>query len=352
VSSNNTLFHNKHELLSEEIYNSSSMLPSRYVLVLTNKCNLNCSFCYQDKQSDEKNMKTSDWIHVLEQLPEYARVTLTGGEPLVYNDFKNIFSKIACKFDCNIISNGLLLSEEIIDIMLSFENFKVLSISIDDIGNKSRGVSEKQWKKLKNNLSYFIKKRDELKLNTILDIKTLILDDNSNELFDIYKYCREILQCDTYAFQFLKGSALQHADIMYEYEKIFEKPNTYVYRNLEDIKNELIKVQEYNTSKNKISYVHPNFLDLNTKSSLDIIDIINSPFHASNFKKCIFPWSSVHINYDGELFPCLSVSMGNVKDKSIENIMFGETYNKFKTELKEGLALACSRCGWLKLNEE
>ncbi len=349
--SKHTKFHSKHELLSKDIYDNSTMLPSRYVLVLTNKCNLNCSFCYQDKQSYEKNMKTNDWLNLINQLPAYSRITLTGGEPLVYSDFKNIFTEVATKFDCNIITNGLLLTKDIIDYILSFEKFKVLSISVDDIGNLSRDVTPKQWIELKENLSYFIKRRDELRLDTLLDIKTLILDNTSEQLFDIYKFCKEELNCDTHAFQFLKGSELQHADVISPYEKIFDNPNTYKYKKMNQIKQELQKVQKYNSTANTNSYVHPDFADLNNQSNLDNLDILNKDFNSNDYKKCIFPWSSVHINYDGELIPCLAIGMGNVKNKPLKDIIFSERFNKFKLEISKNLVPACSRCGWLKSKE-
>ena len=351
MNNNHTTFHNKHEKLSEDIYNNSSMLPSRYVFVLTNKCNLNCSFCYQDKQTLSKNMSTDDWLNVLEQIPAYSRVTLTGGEPLIFKGFKTVFSKAATDFDCNIITNGLLLSKEIIDFMLSFEKFQVLSISVDNIGNTTRDVTSEQWEKLKENLLYFIEKRNELGSKALLDIKTLILDENSTELFDIYTYCKEELKCDTHAFQFLKGSPLQHADSMYPYDSIFVEPKTHIYSNFTLIKEQLKKVQAYNQTHQKNSYVHPNFIDLSQEESLEPLNILNEPFKPKSYKHCIFPWSSVHINYDGEVFPCLSIGMGNLKTTSLKEVIFSDTFMQFKKELKEKLVPSCSRCGWLRPKE-
>ena len=55
----------------------------------------------------------------------------------------------ACeKFEVNIITNGILLTEELIDFMLQFENFKVLSVSIDNRNNSIRKIAnlkEKNW---------------------------------------------------------------------------------------------------------------------------------------------------------------------------------------------------------------
>ena len=45
-------------------------------------------------------------------------------------------------------------------------------------------------------------------------------DENAKSLFDIHKYCVEDLKCDTHAFQFLKGSPIQHSDIMFDLKKV------------------------------------------------------------------------------------------------------------------------------------
>ena len=43
------------------------------------------------------------------------------------------------------------------------------------------------------------------------------------------------------------------------------------------------------------------------------------------------PWSSVHINVDGNLFPCMAVSMGNVKNTKLSEIIFSDKFKKIQT---------------------
>ena len=91
-------------------------------------------------------MTADDWIKLTDQLPENSRVTLTGGEPIVIKDFRKIFDHVASKFECNMITNGLLLTEDLINFMLEYKNFKVLSVSIDNEKNiirKQANVNEK-----------------------------------------------------------------------------------------------------------------------------------------------------------------------------------------------------------------
>ena len=52
------------------------------------------------------------------------------------------------RHECNLICNGLLLTEDIIDLLLSQKNFKILSISIDNRNNTIRklaNVKETKW---------------------------------------------------------------------------------------------------------------------------------------------------------------------------------------------------------------
>ena len=69
----------------------------------------------------------------------------------------------------------------------------------------------------------------------------------------------------------------------------------------------------------------------------------------NNFSICYAPWKSVHINVDGNLFPCMAVAMGNVKNTKLPDIIFSDNFKKFKNTIREkGTINGCNRCGWLK----
>ena len=342
-------------------YNNENIMPKRYCLVLTNLCNLACDFCYQYRTKQKNAMTAEGWIKLVKDLPKNSRVTLTGGEPLVFKDFKSVFHETATRHECNLICNGLLLSEDIIDFILSYKNFKVLSISIDNVGNlirKSANVKEKKWEEkwahAEKMMIYFQKRKLELNHPTcILDSKTVVLDENASELLDIHKYCIEDLNCDTHSFQFLKGSPILHCDYMYKFDDIHIKSSAYKYQNWNEIKEQLFLVKQYNFKNNTVGFLHPKFDDLtgnNNPLNDSKLDLINEIDHIKeNFKPCASPWSSVHINVDGTVFPCLAVSMGNIQDNNITDIIMGDEFKKFKKVLKEnGTVEACNRCGWLQ----
>ena len=344
------LFHLKHEVLTEVIYRLPNMLPDRYTFVLTNLCNLTCYFCFQKKDLREDRMRLDDWLNLAGQLPSYARVTLTGGEPMMFKEFDQIFTYVASQFDCNMISNGLLLTEEKINFLLSFPKFRVLSISIDDIGNKNREVNERQWARTEDMMRFFKKRRDELKSSCVLEAKTVVLDTNAKDLLAIHKYCVEDLGCDHHSFQFLKGSPTQHADYMFQFSDILKESSAPVYKQFALIKDQLERVREYNLETGRTAFLHPKITSLNTKKPLPNIDYLNEgKFIKENYHPCKFPWSSVHINVDGNLFPCMAVKMGNVKETFLVEIIHGKDFMRFKDLIqKEGAVEGCNRCGWLR----
>lgn len=344
------LFHLKHEAFTELIYRMPNMLPDRYTFVLTNLCNLTCYFCFQKKDLREDRMTLDDWLRLARQLPSYARVTFTGGEPLMFSGFEAIFSFVAKRNDCNMISNGLLLTEEKINFLLSFPKFRVLSISIDDVGNKVREVNEKQWQRTEGMMRYFTKRRNALKSKCVLEAKTVVTDNNAEHLLEIHKYCVEELGCDHHSFQFLKGSPTQHADYMFAFDDILKKSHAPVYKKFATIKAQLEEVRAYNLATGKVAFLHPVVGSLTSKDPLPSLEYLNEKeFIKTNYKPCKFPWSSVHINVDGNLFPCMAVAMGNVKTTSLPEIIHGKDFTRFKDLIRsEGTVEGCNRCGWLR----
>jgi MoaA/NifB/PqqE/SkfB family radical SAM enzyme len=347
-----TAYHKEREHFANLLYSSEELLPHRYVFVLTNKCNLRCDFCFQDKRALPNAMTADDWKNLVDQLPPYAWVTLTGGEPLFFPEFREIFSYIASKFKCNIISNGLLLTPELIDFLLTHENFKTLSISVDNIGNTVRDVKKNQWKHVEEMMRYFKSVRNGTASKAILDAKTVVLDSNSAELLEIHKYCTETLSCDTHSFQLLKGSPLQHADIMFPMEDMYKKTFAPTYQKWGTILEQLNKVRLHMRSYGTRCYVHPKIVNLDSDfEKIDFrLNYINSVRHnPRQFEPCKAMWESVHVNADGEIFPCMAVSIGNIKQSTLTEIIAGEKNKHIRNEIRSfGTVEGCNRCGYLK----
>lgn len=101
-------------------------------LNITNRCNLNCDFCYVEK--GEEILEVEDIKSIISQ-KEIDIVTLTGGEPLLHPEIFDILSLFySNNIDINIITNGVLLNP---DFMEKIEEFSPeLHVSYNSPNNK------------------------------------------------------------------------------------------------------------------------------------------------------------------------------------------------------------------------
>jgi radical SAM protein with 4Fe4S-binding SPASM domain len=79
------------------------------LLELTYRCNLNCTFCYNDLGLRGRAMERSDWLQLLEDLAELGclHLALSGGEPLASPDFFAIGARAReLQFVVRVKSNG------------------------------------------------------------------------------------------------------------------------------------------------------------------------------------------------------------------------------------------------------
>jgi len=201
---------------------------------------------------------------------------------------------------------------------------------------------------------YFKERRRAVGSGCVLEAKTVVVDENAGDLLDIHRYCVETLGFDHHSFQFLKGSALQHADVMSPLEEILKEIPAVVYSRFAAIQEQLEKVRRYNRQAGKIAFLHPKVASLVSDVPVPDVGFLNSATHRKDlYHPCRFPWSSVHINVDGSLFPCMAISMGNVKTLSLREIMRSAEYRKLKKIIKaEGTVPGCNRCGWLRPREK
>ena len=340
---------------SKKAFENDNLMPRRYVFVLTNLCNLKCVFCFQERKKRPDRMTTEDWLKVVNQIPKHSRITLTGGEPLVFKDFDMIFSRANEYNETNIVTNGLLLNDQKVERLINQKNFKILGVSIDTIGNVNRDFKKSQWEILVTQLNEFVTLRDKKNHEAALDIKTVILDENIDDIFEIHKFVMKVLKADTHSLQMLKGATIQHSDLMFDFQKIDSEYEAYQYKKFNKFVDQLNLIKEYDYKYGYKSYLHPNLINLNDERKLKKEDLIylNSKKHnPKHFSACYAPWSSVHINVDGNLFPCMAVSMGNVKRTKLNEIIFSKEFKKFKNIIRQkGTINGCNRCGWLKPKE-
>ena len=97
---------------------------------VTPTCNFRCDMCYirMEKSQAEKRgglRSIEEWLHIADQLQEIGTlfILLTGGEPLLYPDFKELYIRLKEKgFILTINTNATLIDDETVRLFQRFEN--------------------------------------------------------------------------------------------------------------------------------------------------------------------------------------------------------------------------------------
>jgi radical SAM protein with 4Fe4S-binding SPASM domain len=99
---------------------------------LTFRCNLRCKHCYLDGQHDGvpglQELSFAEIREILDQVADAGCLwlLLTGGEPLVRDDFLDIYTYAKRKgFLVSLFTNGTLLTPEIADVLAEYPPFKI-----------------------------------------------------------------------------------------------------------------------------------------------------------------------------------------------------------------------------------
>ncbi len=349
------LFDRARNLYTSLSYNDKygrAKIPFRYFLELTYRCNLNCPYCYIGEERKKQELTTEEWKHVINQFPFYSIATLVGGEPLVRNDFIDILAYTSKKImnKVHVVSNGILINDEIIN---AFRKYKLLLLSVSLDGyetnhDKNRGQGG-IFDKIISNLENLKSK----KKNQMIDIKTIILENNLDDLPKLYKLCCD-MGFEFFSLSFLRNNHWKQNSVLQE-SFIPEFSANYpinLYFDLEHFK-EIFRELESIKGKTKIRF-SPKFEY--SKNPLDSIEkFFRIPADTSLkdiYKPCTYPYNNMMINPEGFVYPCLSQKIGNVKEKSLKELFNAPHYCCFRKNLKAsgGTFGACQMCCELEVN--
>jgi hypothetical protein len=203
----------------EELVNQTEedgIVPEKLVyldLRLGHTCNLKCIMCSPHDSSkwvadhkkvfplfenrevrdqmrwDEKSFNNywyehpTFWEEMFKQIPNLKQVYFAGGEPLMIKEHKMFLEEIirqgyADKILIRYNSNGLLISDDIIDLWKHFKKVK-FAVSIDDVGDRNHFIRyPTDWNLLETNMHKLDNTPDNIHVSIataiqILNIKTL-----------------------------------------------------------------------------------------------------------------------------------------------------------------------------------
>ncbi|MBE7703330.1 MAG: radical SAM protein [Cyanobacteria bacterium SIG28] len=329
-------------------------IPFRYFLELTYRCNLQCPYCYVGKERDKQELSLQEWKNVIDQIPFYGIVTLVGGEPLIRKDFIDIFAYTSKKVwnKTHVVSNGILINDEIIKAFIKYK-LLLLSVSLDGYGenhNKNRG-KEGIFDKIISNLENL----KAQKPRQMVDIKTIVLENNLDDLPKLYKLCDK-MGFEFLSISFLRNNSWKQNSVLQEsfIPEFNENYPIKQYFDMEHFKEVYKEISSFK-SKTKLRF-SPKFEYLD--SPLDGIEKFfqhdENTLTTDIYYPCTYPYNNMMINPEGFVYPCLSMKIGNVKDKSLKDLFNNPKYCCFRKNLKAngGTFGACQLCCECKILEK
>lgn len=161
---------------------------------LTEKCNLRCTYCMPSEGvllSPRQHLMNADEVYEIAKVfvaNGVNKIRLTGGEPLVRKDFKEILKRLSTlNTKLSITTNGILVDRFIED----FKTYGLnnINVSLDTLNEEKFNhiTRRNQFTKAYNNIHLLIKNGFKVKLNIVL-----IKGFNDNEIIDFIELTKDL----------------------------------------------------------------------------------------------------------------------------------------------------------------
>jgi len=330
-----------------------SFNPRRINLEVSYQCNLRCKMCllhnagHLRKMDNELSLEEiADFVHSIKRWR--PSIGISGGEPFVRKDILKIIGAIKKEnLACDIITNGTLMNEDhclkLVDLGLEAICFSI--DGIDDVHDDIRGAKD-SYRKAVSAITYLnrIKKEKKSKTPNIF-INCVIMKDNMQNLEKMVEVAKEL------------KVGLQYQHVMFLEPEAISQHKQEILRDFPDKNDEFLEGFAHSQGEidsrflaKKVSEVYKkaerlkqvvNFLpDLRGQ---EIVNYYSMPYwwHSS---RCFSPWVSLTVSPYGDVYPCLQLKMGNIRDKSLGDIWNGDIFQQFRNRIKRGLLPRCRRC--------
>ncbi|GEM_PF-891401 len=155
--------------------------PRKMHVLLTSACNLKCIMCYIPKRNFVYTINEKFIKFIKKSIPYLETLTWQGGEVFLHKKFKELF-ELAGKHEVkqNIITSGLLLDAQLIDLIMKYDTDLTISIDSADPETYEKIRLGANFKKLSENLE-ILKKYKKIK-NFHYQITSVIMAINYKQL--------------------------------------------------------------------------------------------------------------------------------------------------------------------------
>ena len=285
-------------------------------VIVTYRCNARCNMCSRFKAPSLPQEEIS--IETIKKLPKMYFTNITGGEPFIRTDLKDIVRELYKKSDRIVISTNGFFTDRIIDLCKEFPKVGIrISIEgLEDTNNEIRGLPD-GFNRGYNTL----KKLVEMK-HPDVGFGMTVQDKNAKDLVPLYKISEEL------GMEFATAS-LHNSFYFVECHNIIHD-RLMVAQNFENLINELLK----SNSPKKWFRAYFNH------------GLINYIFGQKRLLPCDMSFDTFFIDPYGDVMPCNGTKdkevMGNLNEQTWDELWNSTSADKVREKVRH-----CDRNCWM-----
>ena len=285
-------------------------------VIVTYRCNARCNMCNRYKAPSKVEEEIS--LDTIKKLPEMYFTNITGGEPFIRTDLKDIVRELDKKSDRIVISTNGFFTDRIIDLCKEFPNVGIrISIEgLEETNNKIRGLEDGYNKGYTT-----LKKLVEMGHGDV-GFGMTVQDANADDLGPLYKISDEL------NMEFATASL--HNSFYFVEAKNIIKDREHVAKNFENLINELLKSNE--PKKWFRAYFNHG--------------LINYIYGQKRLLPCDMAFDTFFIDPYGDVMPCNGTKekevMGNLNEESWDELWNSEQAEKVREKVRH-----CDRQCWM-----
>ena len=285
-------------------------------VIVTYRCNARCNMCNRYKAPSKAEEEIS--LETIKKLPEMYFTNITGGEPFIRTDLKDIIRELDKKSDRIVISTNGFFTDRILDLCREFPNVGIrISIEgLEETNNKIRGLDDGFNKGYTT-----LKKLTEMGHRDV-GFGMTVQDLNAKDLVPLYKISDEM------NMEFATASL--HNSFYFVEAKNIIKDREMVAGEFEKLINELLK----SNSPKKWFRAYFNH------------GLINYIYGQKRLLPCDMAFDTFFIDPYGDVMPCNGTKekevMGNLNEQS-----WDELWNSPEAEQVREKVRHCDRQCWM-----
>jgi len=308
---------------------------------VTNRCNLRCTFCYNDDNPSRRGdeLGTDELFRLVDEAAAHrSGFFFGGGEPFVRADIYELVRRIKDRgLPAGVVTNATLLEGADVDRLLR-DGLDVAVVSLhgtEETHDRLVGAPG-AWRKAVETLRLLARG-----MRAPGPLVNYVLSEESRD--DLGPFLEVMRGIDNVVVRLAHLSFLTQ-DERQDHDRAWRAA---FHASPAPVRNHMRDVPPGTFDGIAEILEDPRFAGVLSKPILTPAEI-RSWYSAdwAVLRRCVFIWHSTLIDANGDVLPCqyYGIPMGNVRDRSLFEVWNNDSYREFRRVLKKGLLPGCHRC--------